>query len=257
MSRALILMYHAIDEPRSPAEARYCVTPGAFRAQMAELVQLRYRPTSLLALVAALREGAPILPGTVVITFDDGFECFQRNALPVLSQFGIPATLFAVAGKLGESNTWMQSKGWPERRLLSADQLREMQAAGVTIGCHGLSHVPMNQCSVDELTAETSVARRLLCEALGSDVTLFAYPHGAQGERERQAVAAAGFLAACSTEPGFNPPDSDRFALRRIDVYGGDSLTAFRRKVLFGSNHISYGDLARYYVKRIYSRFHG
>ena len=257
MSRALILMYHAINTPRSASEARYCVMPAAFREQMAYLSHSGLMPIPLSQLVDSLRTDRVLPLNSVAVTFDDGFECFQRNALPVLTQFQIPATLFAVAGKLGETNTWMQAKGWPERRLMDANELRTVQAAGVSIGCHALSHRPLTKTSDAELMQETAYARRILSEAVGADVTLFAYPHGAQGERERRAVADAGFVAACATVPGFNNPDADLFALRRIDVYGNDTLASFRRKLQFGANRVTRGDLVRYYLNRIATRFHG
>jgi peptidoglycan/xylan/chitin deacetylase (PgdA/CDA1 family) len=256
MRRALILMYHSVDTPHGAAEARYCVTPAAFREQMAYLARSGKKLISLIELVDALKNNKAIPADSVVVTFDDGFECFRRNALPVLGEFRIPATLFAVAGKLGETNSWMQAKGWPERRLMNADELRAVQEAGVTIGCHGLSHMPMPHASDDDLKRETAEARQILRDAIGRDVTLFAYPHGAQGQRERQAVADAGFIAACGTQSGFNGHESELFSLRRIDVYGSDTLTDFRRKLEFGSNRVSHANLARYYLNRILSRLH-
>lgn len=257
MTRALILMYHAIDDPLSDAEARYCVTPRAFAAQMAWLRNAGHTLVPLPLVADAIRLSKPLPGKAVAVTFDDGFECFARNALSVLKDHDIPATLFAVAGKLGGTNDWMTAKGWPERRLMNAAELRAVQDAGVTIGCHGLRHLPMTEVSDADLRDETTLARQALGESIGADVSLFAYPHGAQGERERQAVAAAGFTAACSTISGFNGHDTDPFALRRIDVFGTDGLAQFKRKVTFGANLVGLGDVARYYSQRIRARIHG
>jgi peptidoglycan/xylan/chitin deacetylase (PgdA/CDA1 family) len=224
---------------------------------MAHLARSSQNLIPLTQLVDAIKYEKSIPANSVVVTFDDGFECFPRNALPVLTEFSIPATLFTVAGKLGETNSWMQDKGWPVRRLMDASELRAIQAAGVDIGCHALSHTPITQTTDADLIKETVVARHILSEALGTDVTLFAYPHGAQGERERRAVAKAGFMAGCGTEPGFNRHQADLFALRRIDVYGNDTLANFRRKLNFGANRVTRGELVRYYLKRIAARFHG
>lgn len=256
MSRALILMYHAVDEPGCAAESRYCVTPASFRAQMDHLVNSGRTPITLDALVHAFKTGKALPVNSVAVTFDDGFECFRRNALPVLSEFHIPATLFAVAGKLGETNTWMRDHACPERRLMSKQELREIRSAGVTVGCHALSHKPMTQLNDDELIAETAVAGRILRDALGTDVTLFAYPHGDQSERERRAVAGAGFVAACGTAPGFNRHGVDLYDLRRIDIYGNDSLANFRRKLEFGANQVTFGGCARYYINRLLAHLH-
>jgi peptidoglycan/xylan/chitin deacetylase (PgdA/CDA1 family) len=256
MSRALILMYHAVDDPRSAAEARYCVSPGRFRAQMAYLADAGCARIPLTALVQVITAGDSFPANAVAVTFDDGFECFRSNALPVLTEFQIPATVFAVAGHLGDTNTWMQAKGWPVRRLMDRQALCEIQTVSVTIGCHALSHRPMTTLSAVALVEETAGARRILSDALGSNVSLFAYPYGEQGERERQAVAQAGFAAACGTQPGFNRRDTDLFALRRIDVYGSDNLADFRRKLEFGANRVTHGDLARYYLSRLTARIH-
>lgn len=256
MSRALILMYHSVDIPLSTAEARYCVIPAAFREQMAWLAGAGKNLIPLEKLVEALRSNTAIPTDSIVVTFDDGFECFQRNALPVLNEFNIPATMFAVAGMLGETNSWMQAKGWPERRLMNASELRSIRASGIAIGCHGLTHTPMPQATDEKLLCETAEARQILREAIGSDVTLFAYPHGAQGERERKAVSDAGFFAACGTQSGFTGKGADLYSLRRIDVYGSDTLTDFRRKLEFGANRVTHADLAHYYFKRILGRLH-
>jgi peptidoglycan/xylan/chitin deacetylase (PgdA/CDA1 family) len=256
MNRALILMYHAVDSPRSASEARYCVEPAEFRKQMDWLASSGKTVVPLTAIVDVLQRGETLLGDCVAITFDDGFECFQRNTLPVLKEFRFPSTMFAVAGKLGESNSWMQRKGWPARRLMNVEELRAVQADGVAIGCHGYSHIPMTETTDGELQRETFEARRTLSTAIGRDIALFAYPHGAAGERERKAVADAGFAAACSTQSGFNGKGIDLYALRRIDIYGSDTLTDFSRKLEFGANRVTRADVARYYLNRLRDRFH-
>lgn len=257
MSGPLILMYHVVDRPLSEAEKRFCVTPEAFSAQMDALIHMGRRPIALPELVTMLKQGKPVPSASVAITFDDGFECFQRNALPVLRSRGIPSTLFAVAGLIGQTNTWMQKKGWPERRLMDATELRDVRSAGVTIGCHAYRHVKLPECSDGELVTETAGARARLSEVIGDEVDLFAFPHGAQGARERDAVSQAGFRAACSTVPGFVQREANLYSLCRIDVYGSDSVGHFRRKVQFGTNRFSGLDLARYYAKRLYSKING
>lgn len=257
MSGPLILMYHVVDQPLSEAERRFCVTPDAFAGQMDALIEMGRRPIALPELVSMLERGASIPHASVAITFDDGFECFRRNALPVMRSRGIPATLFAVAGLIGQTNTWMQRKGWPERRLMDACELRDLRAEGVTIGCHAYRHVKLPECSDSELIIETAEARARLSETIDEEVDLFAYPHGAQGARERRAVSQAGFRAACSTVPGFVQRNADLYSLRRIDVYGSDSIRHFRRKVQFGTNSFSGLDLARYYAKRLYAQING
>lgn len=258
MSRALILMYHAIDTPSTREEAGYCVPPAAFREQMAWLASSGLHVIGLGELVAALTgEGPPLRGDAVAISFDDGLECFARHALPVLAEYRIPATVFAVAGKLGEPADWTRAHGWPERRLMDATALRNLQHAGIEIGCHGLTHTRMTACDEAELRSETAEARRILRDATGADISLFAYPYGVCDAREQAAVKEAGFAAACSTRSGFAQGGDELFAMRRIEISANDNLKQFRRKIAFGANRVTHTDLARYYAQRIYDRLHG
>ncbi len=57
--------------------------------------------------------------GLVGLTFDDAYEDFLYTAVPVLKEFDFSATVFAVAGMLGEGNTWKHMYNpEPRRRLL-------------------------------------------------------------------------------------------------------------------------------------------
>jgi hypothetical protein len=49
-------------------------------------------------------------------------------------------------------------------------------------------------------------------------VTLFCYPAGLYGPRDRALVAEAGFRAACTCEPGLNTRMTSLLELRRIQV---------------------------------------
>lgn len=250
MRRAAILMYHAVDAPRAPQEARFCVQPREFARQMAYL-RANGRPLVGVADIAAAVRGEAGLPDdAVAVSFDDGFECFLRNALPVLERHAVPATLFALGGELA-ANDWMRGEGWPQRKLLSDEQLREAARRGVTVGCHSLTHRRLPGLSAEELAAEIGGGRARLAERLGAHVSLFAYPYGQYGARERDAVVAAGYSAACSTESGFNGPGVDVYALRRIDVYGSDGLRAFIRKLQLGANRVSTADMLAYYRRRL------
>ena len=82
----------------------------------------------------------------------------------------------------------------------------------------------------------------------------FAYPYGLENARVRDAVRTAGYSSACSIRSGFNRPDVDPFLLRRIDIYGQDSLWRFRQKLRFGTNDISPWFPFTYYASRVAAR---
>lgn len=254
MRRAVVLMYHAVDHRCAAGERRMCVPPSMFDRQMGCLREEGYRPVALQAIVDALTERAPLPDNAVAVTFDDGFADVQRNALPILEQHRIPATLFAVAQYLGGRSGWMEPSGVRGRRILSQEELRELQAAGIEIGSHSMSHRSMSELSADEAAREAGESKDRLEQILGRPVRYFAYPYGHFNATAKEAVRAAGYRAACSTKSGFNAAATDPYELRRLDVYGDDSLAHFRRKLAFGANRVTLSALWRYRAGRALQR---
>ena len=254
MSRVVILMYHIIAEPRATQEAKYCCTPARFEAQMRYLVESGVR---LLGLdeIADAHDGRVDWPlSGVAVTFDDGFAETFANALPILARYRIPATMFALSGRIGAFNDWMSRRGSPERALMSAAQLREMAAAGISIGSHTRTHPRLTDLDVNGKRDEIRVSKAELEDVLGQVVSTFAYPYGLFDDDSRQAVEEFGYRAACSVRSGFNGPSVDRFALRRIEVFGADTLWQFRQKLKFGANEVSRLYPIRYYTGRVAAR---
>jgi peptidoglycan/xylan/chitin deacetylase (PgdA/CDA1 family) len=254
MSRIVILMYHIVAEPRSEQELKYCCAPAHFEAQMRHLSEARYRLVSLDQIGDAFEGGSLWPSGGVAVTFDDGFAETFANALPVLERYRIPATMFALAERAGGTNDWMASRGFPKRALMSAAELRAMRSAGVTIGSHTCTHPHLPELDVQAKRREISDSKARLEAMLGESVTAFAYPYGEFDDDARRLVEESGYRVACSVRSGFNGPDVDRYLLRRIEVFGGDSLRHFRHKLKFGANEVSNFYPLRYYAGRISAR---
>jgi peptidoglycan/xylan/chitin deacetylase (PgdA/CDA1 family) len=92
---AVILMYHSVTsrdiEPWiDPSNA---IPAARFRDQMRFLARAR-RVISMTELVAGLEHGSSFAPGTVVITFDDGYLDNLEVAAPILAEVELPATLY-------------------------------------------------------------------------------------------------------------------------------------------------------------------
>jgi peptidoglycan/xylan/chitin deacetylase (PgdA/CDA1 family) len=253
MSRALILMYHQVATPRSAQEHRFCTPPEEFARQMDHLVAA-YSPVTMDDLVNGVRGDRPLPENAVHVTFDDGFTGVLEHAAPVLAARSIPATLFAVSGRLGRSNDWMTGRGFPERPLVSVAQLRELESMAFVIGSHTQNHARLTEIDGERLTAEVADSRKALQDALGKNVAYFAYPYGLQNDAVRNAVVAAGYEAACSTVSGFNRRGQDTHLMRRIDVFGTDRLWQFRQKLRFGRNESSRLYALQYYAARLKAR---
>ena len=127
MSRALILMYHLVDIPRSKKEQRFCTTPDEFADQMKYLAETGYTALSMDQIYDCV-QGRTTMPDKAVhITFDDGFTCVLDHAAPILQRHKFPATMFVLSDQLGMTNDWMINRGFPDRPLLSVDGLRALE----------------------------------------------------------------------------------------------------------------------------------
>ena len=121
MSRGLVLMYHRIAQPTSDAWG-IAVSPSRFAQQM-EWVTSECNVVSLRQVARDLPRGQ--LPDRwVAVSFDDGYADNLLNAKPILDEYGIPATIFAVTGMIGShSEFWWDEV---ERVFLGTDVLPDV-----------------------------------------------------------------------------------------------------------------------------------
>jgi len=254
MSRLLILMYHQVDLPVTAPEQRFCIPPAEFRRHMCWLKGVGYRMVDMDSVLAHVSGETPLPGKTIHITFDDGFVGVLEHAWPVLQELQIPATLFALPGKVGQTNDWMWQRGFPKRALLSSEQLRMLAREGMTIGSHTRSHPRLTEIPLHRAEKEMRASKRELEDLVGQEVEHFAYPYGLVNREIRDLAAEAGYRSACSTRSGFNRPSEDPFMLRRIDVFGTDKMWQFRQKLTFGTNEASRLQPLTYYGSRLAAR---
>jgi len=259
MSRSdsvIVLMYHRVGEARNAWESRYAISASRFEAHMLTLKRSGFHAAAADALVGWLEGGGPLPSGSFVLTFDDGFRGVKEHALPILQRLGWPSTVFLVSGLIGGEDVWTRDSN-PDRTtypLLSADEILDMQRAGVCFQSHTSSHASLPGLDDERLTAELADSRSALQDLLGRPVEYLAYPFGHVDERVASAARGAGYRAAFSTQPGFNRQDVDRLRIRRIDVFGTDTPSMLLRKIRLGTNDGSVSSLARYYLGRARSR---
>lgn len=227
---------------------------------------------SLREFITRQQNGRPAERPLAVITVDDGYADFHSIALPILREYGIPATVYATAGFIdgrcwlwwdalrylinfhpdGELQLQMGAEGmamnlgdtssrqraWndiadrlvahnelrqtiisqleaitgtrlpaqppPEYAAMNWSQLAELEAAGIEIGGHTMTHAFLPSLTPEMLRHEIHAAKALIEQHLHEPLQTFAYPNGMASDHSPSVEAAlsdTGFSAAVLAFP--------------------------------------------------------
>lgn len=103
-----------------------------------------------------------------------------------------------------------------ELSSLTPEELREMDAAGVEIGSHTVTHQILTKVSRERLRYELRESRARLESMLGRKVPLLGYPNGDHNRTVQKEAARAGYQCAVTADYGLNSGRSNPLALKRI-----------------------------------------
>ncbi|HEV8448081.1 MAG TPA: polysaccharide deacetylase family protein [Gemmatimonadaceae bacterium] len=226
-----ILMYHKVDElPSDVRTPGNFVAPELFAAQLDALRALGYRTIDFADWLAHRDGGRPLPKRPLILTFDDGYTCFDERAWPALRSRDMGAWVFLVASQIGGTNAW--DRGEHSFPLLGPERIAALRRDGVRFGSHGDLHVPLARVPLEQAAADLRRSRETLSELLGHSVDVVAYPFSNQSRAIRHAARAAGYRCAVRGKGRMNSGLTDRFGLRRIKM---DSTMTVERleRILF------------------------
>jgi peptidoglycan/xylan/chitin deacetylase (PgdA/CDA1 family) len=197
---------------------------------MAYLQQRHYTPLTVTHLAQAMTDSSLHLPDRpVVVTIDDGVADFYMGALPVLTRYGFPATLYVTTGFVGGTSRWLSGVGEGLRPMLTWSQIADVQASGIECGAHSRSHPQLDILARAAARDEIVHCKSELEHQLGRQVATFAYPHGYYSAAVRRLVQEAGYSSACAVKHAMSATTDDRFALARIIVTDTDDMDGLGR----------------------------
>ncbi|MCY3913129.1 MAG: polysaccharide deacetylase family protein [Chloroflexi bacterium] len=214
----------AAPEPVVAPVLTYHHTRGAdaFRDHLTALLNEGLEPVSFDQLIAGIEGWATLPPRAFALTFDDGWLGQYHDALPVLLELRVPATFFVLPGfdRHGQGH-------------MTIDQMREVRAAGMTVGSHTLNHARLPSLIRQNLGAAQAevVLSRADLERDVDGVDYFAYPNGLYDDDVIQLVRDSGYRAAVTTVSGMVHSLDRRFELRRVAANAWGSLAATRRAI--------------------------
>ena len=169
------------------------------------------------------------------ISFDDGWAS-NLDLLPVCEKYKVPIMVFVATGPIKTGAFWweyvIKTYGYHwnllqefkakdsetfnrdinelkrthdvPRSALTIDQLIQMSKHPyVSIQSHTVSHPIITKLSDEALLKELVDSKKELEEITGKPIDIFSYPNGTFGQREKDAVKAAGYKYSFSTEQRF------------------------------------------------------
>ncbi len=218
--RLPILNYHGVGQSASPEVDHWTVPTENFVAQLDFLEEQGWQGV---AMEQALTDPQD---NQIALTFDDGFSDFATVIAPLLLERGFSATLYVVAGDIGEPPNWLPDASG---RIANWEELRRVHDAGFEIGSHSVTHPQLDLLSVNDVKYEIGESKKILEAELKSEITGFCYPHGFSTAAVRSAVVEAGYSYACSVRHKLSVPGDDPYALARIVVFDDTTIEQLDR----------------------------
>jgi len=222
----MILAYHGVC-PGNPL----CVEPGTFREQIKFLIR-NFRVVSMEELLSlrTARQGQ----GLAAISFDDAYHNIYEYALPVLSEFKLPAIIYVPTDYIGTRNEWDLGRHEPLMKIMDKQRLSEISRMGFAVGSHSASHRQLSTLSTKELMNEITSSRKVLEDLLSRPVIDFAYPYGQRADYDKRVMdllGQASYRSGVTTCFGRFNAFIDDFALRRVSIWPSDGTKHFIQKL--------------------------
>ena len=115
-------------------------------------------------------------------------------------------------------------------RILDWNQVRSMQASGISFGAHTMTHPSVARLASTDLEQELGASRSLLESKLDAPTVDFAYPFGKLSDCSLAAdsyLARSGYRSAVTTVEGINSFGANSFRLNRMQISDDGSLSLF------------------------------
>lgn len=235
--RVLIFWYSGItrktDYPR-PSYWRPLHLPEANLARQLDYLGRRYNVLSLVDYVAALREQRALPDYTVILAFTEGYRNFLTVALPLLTERGMPATVFLVPECVPDGKVEGNSLSWTliddRSRLSWAETTMLRQERGIEFGflLRPGPHTP--PFTPDQAVQHLRDGYAALVARIPQPTPPLAVRFGENAAAVTEEASRVGFSCAISlASSGENALVPSPFALRGIAArdYADDSLAAF------------------------------
>ena len=204
-----VLMWHNLAEESS---GDMTISVDTFRAQIEALHEAGFKTVSLQQLYDYVHFGTELPEKPIVLTFDDGYFSNYEYAFPILQEYDMQATIFAIGVSVGKDS--YKDTDHAMTPHFGADEAREMVASGLisvqshTYDMHQWPPFEDGNAQVREtllpfdgeadadyeaaVEADFAESRELLESITGQPVNALAFPEGAYVTLTQDALRSAG-----------------------------------------------------------------
>ena len=204
-----VLMWHNLAEESS---GDMTISVDTFRAQIEALHEAGFKTVSLQQLYDYVHFGTELPGKPIVLTFDDGYFSNYEYAFPILQEYDMQATIFAIGVSVGKDT--YKDTDHAMTPHFGADEAREMVDSGLisvqshTFDMHQWPPFEDGNAQVREtllpfdgeadadyeaaVEADFAESRELLESITGQPVNALAFPEGAYVTLTQDALRSAG-----------------------------------------------------------------
>ena len=204
-----VLMWHNLAEESS---GDMTISVDTFRAQIEALHEAGFKTVSLQQLYDYVHFGTELPEKPIVLTFDDGYFSNYEYAFPILQEYDMQATIFAIGVSVGKDS--YKNTDHAMTPHFGADEAREMVDSGLisvqshTFDMHQWPPFEDGNAQVREtllpfdgeadadyeaaVEADFAESRELLESITGQPVNALAFPEGAYVTLTQDALRSAG-----------------------------------------------------------------
>jgi len=198
----ITLMYHRFDENKYPSTN---IKTEIFLKQLEEINNENLEFITFENFEKIMINGSE--KNYVLLTIDDAFESFYKNAWPILNSKKIPFVLFVSTREIGKFNymTWKQIK-----KILSSNL--------VTIGNHSHSHDYLVDWNDNEIKADITESIKIFKQKIGFSPEIFSYPFGEYSNSYKKIIHDLGFKFAFGQHSGVIDSTKKKLELPRFPI---------------------------------------
>ncbi len=194
-------MYHRFNENKYPSTN---IRMDIFDKQMLIIKELNYEFYNPKLMINEFSK--PKKEKKILITIDDGFKSFYKEAWPYLKKNNIPFILFVSTEPVGKNG------------YMNWDEIIEIEKSNLGfIGHHSHTHEYLIDMDYQEFVDDIKTASKIFKQKLGYTPKIFSYPFGEYSKDMKEYIA-QNFEISFGQHSGVIDVNKDKFELPRFPI---------------------------------------